>query len=741
MATLAGNGDSVELWATSNGAKQRMIGTSSDDAFDHEIALSTDGRRLAQLRCGLPKNSKRQAVTVWDTRTGRQLVSFGRAVDRFGAIAFSQDGKTLGVCTQRNVVEVRSSDTGKLIKVLRYDNDSIPITIVFSKDGRRIAAMGPWWLRVWELPAGRLVISADAKLGSSKEALAAHKKALAAYKRSKNSPIGRFIKGWPPSRESFIDQDRWTWNNLGTGKKSGFIIDRVADSRSGGISVSPDMGRVAIWRDRRVRILDTNSGLMVREIRRDAGAESRVAFSPDGKSVALETKQYENVIRVVDIATGRFIASFRGHGSMARDLVFSADGRRLLATTDYRLYIWNVKTRLLLPYLKGHEAVINAVVSPDGRFIASEGVAQGDGRDPTRKFFAPTTGDGIRLWDARTGKQLFNFGPGRDANFTADAKSLLFHTNDGKLHFRDLRSGKTVKTIRLKARNRQAEKITPPGAGPSVNIFDLRLFPDGQRVAYLVGQWQIAIRSLGTNVTRFLTPDPAADRLLQSLSISKDGKSFLCTFVRMPGWYSGFAIFSSATGKLKRAYTLKDRITYDAEFSPDGKLVAVAIDGKKEREVEIRLVDAATGRLNKSLSYEYRGRSLTETAVSFSPDGSLLAVAGRDSRIRVFNVKTGRKFRELVGHRGGVNSVSFSNRGSRLISSSDDSTVLVWDMRAPSRGPKSVSDRKPRPRLIFDNQNRPAKCRDWPASIRIGGDSQHFAANSAERGRWITVLG
>ncbi|KIM80637.1 hypothetical protein PILCRDRAFT_822370 [Piloderma croceum F 1598] len=66
-------------------------------------------------------------------------------------------------------------------------------------------------------------------------------------------------------------------------------------------------------------------------------------------------------------------------------------------------------------------------------------------------------------------------------------------------------------------------------------------------------------------------------------------------------------------------------------------------------------------------------------AVAFSGDGTRIVSSSSDESVRVWDASTGVELKELKGHTNLVNSAGFSSDGTRIVSSSADNSVRVWD--------------------------------------------------------------
>jgi WD40 repeat protein/tRNA A-37 threonylcarbamoyl transferase component Bud32 len=103
-------------------------------------------------------------------------------------------------------------------------------------------------------------------------------------------------------------------------------------------------------------------------------------------------------------------------------------------------------------------------------------------------------------------------------------------------------------------------------------------------------------------------------------------------------------------------------------FAPDGHILATA--GK---DGAVRLWDPATGRQRRTL----RGHTAEVFAIAFAPDGRTLASGGREGAVRLWDAASGDELATLRGHPDGVGCLAFAPDGKTLATAGSYWTIGV----------------------------------------------------------------
>lgn len=177
--------------------------------------------------------------------------------------------------------------------------------------------------------------------------------------------------------------------------------------------------------------------------------------------------------------------------------------------------------------------------------------------------------------------------------------------------------------------------------------------------------------------------------------------------VMTSSWDKTVRVWSKATGEQLRTRLGIAFPIYSATFEASGQSIAFTNDAQammwnwkdgsmktialhKRRIFAVAsfgdwIATAGEDRTIKQIHFKTNSVRTIDDAVAiklaYGPDGKLLAAAGQDGRVRLYNAENGQKLEVIDAHRLKANAVRFSPDGKELYTAGADSTVKIWDLR------------------------------------------------------------
>ncbi|BAY82388.1 WD-40 repeat protein [Calothrix parasitica NIES-267] len=588
-------------------------------------ALFVLEKRLDSLIQGLKANQQIKGFGLVDSKTINSVksalnqaiftaIEYNRITgtdSQVWGVDFSLYGKVIATAHRDNTINLWTLE-GKLIKTLIGHQDALR-TVVFSPDGKFIASAGrDKVIKIWS------------RKGLLLKTLQGHQNVVTSVVWSPNSKT--IVSG-------SYDKTVKIWN-VDDGKlKHSFKAHKDLVNT---VSFSPDGKTIAsASADKIIKLWDI-AGKLIHTFQAHTTDIYSIDFSPDGKKLA--SGSMDNTVKIWQVEDGKLINTLKNHISGIWKVRFSPDGKKIAsASWDKTIKLWNTNG-VLLETLKGHNSRVRGLAwSPNGKTIASTS------EDET-----------IRFWN------LDN----------ALVKTLHGHKN-GIIKIAISSDGKTIasasddSTIKLWNRNGEILQSIP---SISRGFLDVNFSPDNQIIA----------SGGNDNLIQLWTTDGKELRVLKghtapvwSVAFSPDGKTIIS------GSEDGTVKLWDINGTLINTINTGQGIIRAVAFSPDGNIIA---SGGKNKTIKLW---NGQGQLLDTL----KGHFDTVVAIVFSPDGKMIASASLDKNIKLWK-PNGELINTLPGHKTDIRGVAFlstpikssENKQDYMIASaSGDNTIKLWN--------------------------------------------------------------
>ncbi|HEV7892029.1 MAG TPA: PEGA domain-containing protein [Pyrinomonadaceae bacterium] len=316
LEVLSGSWDkAVDAWYAADGRALNVIqgnpaltvnsnseiGRLAAELFRSGTAFNPNTRMLASF------NGLSGPVILWDGQTNNKLKEFHWAENRFSAIAFNSSGNVVAVGTQGGGIRLWDVSTGADVLTIKEGKDSD--SIAMSPDGTVVAqaSEGDFSIRLW-----------STNDESTLKRLAGHTDDVSYMVFSPDNKL---------LATSSDDETVRLWD-VETGRVK--ILNTSTEVLGmGPLAFSPD-GKTLVGiadnigddedADLKIRFWDATTGELRRTLTPSQSAPDSIAFSPDGRQLAVGTR--DKTILLLDAASGQVLGTLRGHKYEVVSMVF-----------------------------------------------------------------------------------------------------------------------------------------------------------------------------------------------------------------------------------------------------------------------------------------------------------------------------------------------------------------------------------------------------------------------------------
>ncbi len=196
-------------------------------------------------------------------------------------------------------------------------------------------------------------------------------------------------------------------------------------------------------------------------------------------------------------------------------------------------------------------------------------------------------------------------------------------------------------------------------------VSSLAFSPDGRLVAAAVGR-QVAVYDAGTGKLAATLGDHPGP--VTSVRFTPDGRSLVAAGGR-PGLFGSVTVWEVSRRQKRLDVAGHSDAILAAEVAPGHKMLATAGYDK-----QVLIWDLVTGKVVRRL----KDHSDAVYGLAFSPDGKTLASCAADRTVKLWDWATGRRTVTLSESTGELYAVAFTPDGSHVLAAGVDRSIRMW---------------------------------------------------------------
>ena len=595
-----------------------------------------------------------------------------------GAIAFSPDGKWLAYGGADNKLHLQPADFSAPERLVATHGGPIR-TILFRPDNAQVLSGG----------ADNVIKVADVASGAEVRTLAGHQAPVTSLSISAD---GKTLASGSEDKTVKL------WN-VEAGTPTANFAEATAPVLS--VAITPDASTViAGAADNQLRVY--RGGILRATV--PSPAPSGVAFTTDYQHFLVGAG--DNNLHFVSEREPRLIGQ---HGGPIRAVEVTKDGKTVISAADDTLVrTWDLATGKGMQGFAHTSPVTRLALHPNGTNVVTG-----------------ENGGKVRVWEIANGTPgaMIAATPGVNSlSLSDDGSIILFTTADGIVHQNKL-DGASVASSNLPPSTAAlfvdpSRTLAVAGKAKSLAIIPVALAWSQKADGAIVGLKSIptgvVAASADGKVTIRAAADGAAGLVIASPAPTSLATSTDSTRVAVGSTDQHLRLFDLANGNLLQDYSPASAPITSVAYRRDGHaIVTTAADGSvttwspptdkpgaalatfttpAPASSSVWLADEkhwAVSSADKVIRFfappppvlvDLAGHDGDVFGVAFSPDGTKVASTSNDQSIIVWNLADNAKVAQLKGHVGQVYGVAFHPGGQLLASCGADKSVILWNL-------------------------------------------------------------